>query len=84
MARKPRFTLDACLTKARMALQNGRTDEGIEELRRGIFESARLDPAKGRRQVERILRFAEDNEVFAEVEETLHDDGLRRYLFGRE
>lgn len=77
-----RFNLEACLAKAHMAIQDGRTDEGVEELRRGILEAAKLSPLKGRGQVERILSFASENEVFGEVEETLHEESLRRWLFG--
>ena len=78
------FDLDECLLKARIALQDGRTEEGIEELRRGIFEAAKFSPIKGRRKVEKILTFAHDNEIFSEVETTFEDEPLRTYFFGRE
>ena len=78
------FNLNACLTRARIALQDGRVDEGVEELRRGIFESARIAPPEGRSQAEEILRFARENDNFSEVEESLDDEPLRRQLFGPE
>ncbi len=81
---KQSFNLDACLLKARMAIQDGRIDEGIEELRQGIFEAARLSPEKGREQTEKILHFAHENEIFSEVESTLDTEPLRRHLFGKE
>jgi len=76
------FNLDECLLKARIALQDGKTDEGIEQLRRGIFEAAKLSPLKGRENVEQILHFAHENEVFGEVETTLENEPLRAYFFG--
>lgn len=78
------FNLDECLAKARIAIQDGRTDEGIEELRRAILDAGRPDRTDGRQCVETILRFAHDNEIFEEVEETLHDEPLRQSIFGPE
>ncbi len=80
----PPSGIRARLFRAQAALQDGRTDEGIEELRQGIFEAARHSPAKGRKLVEEILHFAHENEIFGEIEETLEDEPLRRYLFGDE
>ena len=76
------FNLDACLFKARLCIQDGRTDEGIEELRRGIFEAAKCTPNEGKESVQKILSFAQENEVFDEVETTLENDPLRKYFFG--
>lgn len=79
-----RFNLDECLAKARIAIQDGRTDEGIDELRRAILDSAHPGRKDGKRCVETILRFAHDHEIFEEVEETLHDEPLRQSIFGPE
>ena len=75
------FNLDACLFKARLCIQDGRTDEGFEELRKGIFEAARCTPKDGKEHVQKILSFAHENEVFNEVELTLENDPLRNYFF---
>ena len=81
---RQRFNVDACLLKARMALQDGRIEEGVEELRRGIFASAGSAPAEGRSLAGKILHFARENDIFSEVEEALDDEPLKRYLFGPE
>jgi len=78
------FNLEERLTKARIAIQDGRTDEGIEELRRAILDAVHPGRTDGKQCVETILRFAHDNEIFEEVEETLHDDPLRQLIFGPE
>ncbi|MCX6645589.1 MAG: hypothetical protein NTY09_04425 [bacterium] len=77
---KKHFSINACLTKARLAIQDGRTDEGVEELRHAIFESAKLSRADGRTNVEGILKFAHENDVYEEVEMLL-DENLRRTFF---
>ena len=77
------FSFNACLTKARLAILDGRTDEGVEELRQGIFECAKLPSADNRRNVEGILRFAQENDVYEEVEMFL-DENMRRNLAGGE
>jgi len=75
---------DVRLLKARMAIDDGRTDEGIEELRRAIFDSVRLKPDLGRKNVERIIRFAKDNDLFEEVDGIFDDESLRRHFFGND
>ncbi len=80
MLKKP-LSIDACLTRARLAIQDGRTDEGVEELRRGIYESAKLSRVDGKKQVETILNFAHENDVLPEVELTF-DEPLKRMFFG--
>ena len=82
MLKKP-FSINACLTRARLAIQDGLTDEGIEELRRGIYESAKLSRVDGKNQVETILNFAHENDVLPEVELTL-DEPLKRMFFGND
>lgn len=82
MLKKP-FSINACLTRARLAIQDGLTDEGIEELRRAIYESAKLSCADGKKQVEAILNFAHENDVLPEVELTL-DEPLKRMFFGND
>jgi hypothetical protein len=77
---KKHFSINASLTKARLAIQDGRTDEGVEELRQAIFESAKLSRADGRTNVEGILKFAHENDVYDEVEMLL-DENLRRTFF---
>lgn len=82
MLKKP-FSISGCMTKARLAIQDGRMDDGIEELRRGIYESAKLSRPVGRKQVETILRFAHENEIYEEVEMLL-DEPLKRAFFDRD
>jgi hypothetical protein len=82
MLKKP-FSINACLTRARLAIQDGLTDEGVEELRRGIYESAKLSRIDGKKQVETILNFAHENDVLPEVELTL-DEPLKRMFFGND
>ncbi|MCK4720744.1 hypothetical protein KAU08_08800 [bacterium] len=82
MLKKP-FSINACLTRARLAIQGGLTDEGIEELRRAIYESAKLSRVDGKNQVETILNFAHENDVLPEVELTL-DEPLKRMFFGND
>jgi hypothetical protein len=82
MLKKP-FSINACLTRARLAIQDGLTDEGIEELRRAIYESAKLSRVDGKNQVETILNFAHENDVLPEVELTL-DEPLKRMFFGND
>ncbi len=81
---KPSPGLDARLTKARLAIQDGRIEEGVEELRRAIFDAAAMPPGEGRRQVEEILRFAKDNDTSTEVEEVFETESLRWHFFGRQ
>lgn len=80
---KTPFSINACLTRARLAIQDGLTDEGVEELRRAIYESAKLSRADGKKQVENILNFAHENDVLPEVELTL-DVPLKRMFFGND
>jgi len=79
---KQEYDLHARLTRARIAISDGRPEDGVEELRRAIFESAKLAPGEGRKNVEEILQFASENQIFEEVEHTLHDTPIRRHFFG--
>ena len=81
---KPSSSLDARLLKARMAIQDGRISDGVEELREAVMDAANLPPRKGRLQVEEILRFAKDNDTFEEVEQIFESESLRRQFFGPE
>ncbi len=78
----PKFDIDTCLLKARIAIQDGRTEEGIEELRRGIFSAAGDTNTSARSHIGKILDFAEGSDIYFEVEETLHEPNLHRQIFG--
>ena len=81
---KPYSSLDSRLLKARLAIQDGRMSDGVEELREAVLDAVNLSPVKGREQVEEILRFAEQNDAVKEVEEIFESESLRKQFFGPE
>jgi hypothetical protein len=76
--------LEARLTRARIMLQDGRRDEGVEEIRRAVYDATSLPPREGRTRVEEILRFAKDNDAFEEVEDFLESESLIQRFFASE
>ncbi len=81
---KPSSSLDSRLLKARMAIQDGRVADGVEELREAVLDAANLSPRMGRKNVEEILRFAKENDAIEEVEEIFESESIRRQFFGPE
>ena len=77
-----KFGLYGYLLKARMAIIDGRHDEGVEELRQAIFGSLKLSPGEAKRNVEAILKFSNEHDVFDEVDSILGDGPLRDKFYG--
>ena len=76
--------LEARLLRARIMLESGHRDEGVEEIRLAVYDAATLPPVEGRTRVEKILRFAKDNDTFEEVEDFLQDESLVKRFFGND
>ncbi|HEX9744021.1 MAG TPA: hypothetical protein VGB30_01205 [bacterium] len=70
------------LLKATLSIQDGRPDDGIDEMRKAIYESAKLPTDSGRKNIERILTLAHEYDVFEEVEDILEEGGMREKYFG--
>jgi len=65
-------------------MAEGRHEEGVEELRKAIFDAVKMHPAAGKAQVEEILRFSKEHDAFEEIEEVLDQGSLRTYFFGED
>lgn len=74
--------LNEFMLRAKIAIEDGRTEEGIEELRRAIYESVKLSQPEGRNNVEQILKMAHEYDVFTEIEDSLQEGNLRKHFFG--
>ena len=84
MVRRIPPDLEARLLRARIMLEGGHRDEGVEEIRRAVYDAATLPAGEGRTRVEKILRFAKDNDTFEEVEDFLQDESLVKRFFGND